>query len=399
MPAQVLTPPSPLFDTLKDQPADSLLELIQLFRADGRADKIDLGVGVYKDEEGRTPVMAAVKRAEAILLAEQASKSYLGTAGDTGYIDALIPVVFGAQRKGDTRLSGLQTPGGTGALRLAAELLARARPQGTVWVGTPTWINHLPILADTDLTIRDYAYFDRDTQNVTFDAMRQAFTGAKAGDVVLIHACCHNPTGADLNAAQWAELADICAERGLLPLIDMAYQGLGHGLDEDAAPMRAFLKTVPEALIAYSCNKNFALYRDRVGALFYQAADEARLERMRGNLIHLARTLWSMPPDHGAAVVRLILTDTGLTTLWRDELSGMRDRVQSLRAALAKQLPALSFLTRQNGLFSTLPLTPQQVLALREHHGVYMAASGRVNLAGLATKQVPVLAAALKPYF
>lgn len=389
---------SPLFAALKDQPSDSLLELIQLHRADPRADKIDLGVGVYKDEQGHTPVMAAVKQAETALLHSQTSKSYLGTAGDMGFVEALIPVVFGAARRGDTALSGVQTPGGTGALRLAAELLNRARPGATVWVGTPTWINHFPLLEDAGLMIREYRSFDRDTQSVIFPALRKALESAAPGDIVLLHACCHNPTGADLSPEQWREVAGLCAERGLLPLIDLAYQGLGQGIDADAAPMRDLLKQVPEALIAYSCNKNFALYRDRVGALFYQCRDEARRERLRGNLINLARTLWSMPPDHGAAVVRLILSDTALTKMWSDELDAMRLRVHSLRAALAAAHPGLGFLTRQNGLFSTLPLSPEEVLSLRTQHGIYMAASGRVNLAGLATAQVPVLAAALKPY-
>ncbi|UDF04887.1 amino acid aminotransferase [Asticcacaulis sp. AND118] len=389
---------APLFATLKNQPSDSLLELIQLFRADPRAEKIDLGVGVYKDEQGRTPVMAAVKQAESALLSAQESKSYLGTAGDMGFVDALIAVVFGEARRGDRSLSGLQTPGGTGALRLAAELLNRARPGVTVWVGSPTWINHFPIFQDAGLKISEYKYFDRDTQSLTFTALRKALETAQTGDVVLLHAGCHNPTGADLSADQWREIAALCAERSLLPLIDMAYQGLGHGLEDDADALRNLLSVVPDALIAYSCNKNFALYRDRVGALFYQCADETRRERLRGNLIHLARTLWSMPPDHGAAVVRLILNDAALTQVWTDELATMRGRVRNLRAALAMAHPGLSFLTRQNGLFSTLPLSPEQVLDLRTTHGIYMASSGRVNLAGLATAQVPALAKALKPF-
>jgi aromatic-amino-acid transaminase len=389
---------SPLFSALKDQPSDSLLELIQLHRADPRADKIDLGVGVYKDEQGHTPVMAAVKQAEAALLHSQTSKSYLGTAGDMGFVEALIPVVFGEARRGDTALSGVQTPGGTGALRLAAELLNRARPGATVWVGTPTWINHFPLLEDAGLTIREYRSFDRETQSVIFPALRKALESAAPGDIVLLHACCHNPTGADLSPEQWREVAGLCAERGLLPLIDLAYQGLGQGLGADAAPARDLLKQVPEALIAYSCNKNFALYRDRVGALFYQCRDAARRERLRGNLINLARTLWSMPPDHGAAVVRLILSDAALAKMWSDELDAMRLRVHSLRTALAAAHPGLGFLTRQNGLFSTLPLSPEEVLSLRTQHSIYMAVSGRVNLAGLATAQVPVLAAALRPY-
>jgi len=396
--AHVLTPTAPLFDSLQLQASDSLLELIQLYRADPRPDKIDLGVGVYKDEAGHTPIMAAVKRAEAVLLAGQETKSYLGAAGDTGYIAALLPMIFGASRAQDEGLGGLQTPGGTGALRLAAELIARARPGASVWVGTPTWVNHAPILKDTGLNLRPYTHFDRNTQTVTFDALRAALKDAQPGDVVLLHACCHNPTGADLSPEQWSEVADLCAERRLLPLIDMAYQGLGHGIEADAAPMRALLKVVPEALIAYSCNKNFALYRDRVGALFYQCADEGRRERLRGNLMHLARTLWSMPPDHGAAVVRLILSDKALSALWRDELTGMCARVAGLRQALADALPALRFLPGQNGLFSTLPLSEAQVLDLRQSHGIYMASTGRANLAGLASHQVPVLAEALNRY-
>jgi len=386
------------FDSLKDQPADGLLALIAAFRDDQRADKIDLGIGVYKDETGQTPVMQAVKQAEAHLLAHQTSKSYLGAAGDVAYAEALIPVVFGAELSGKGQIRGLQTPGGTAALRMAAELIRLAAPKAKLWVGTPTWFNHLPIFRAAGLEVVEYSYFDKATQALCFEAMRAALNSATPGDVVMLHAGCHNPTGADLSPAQWAEITQIMLERELIPLIDMAYQGLGHGLEADAKPMRDMLKILPEALIAYSCNKNFGLYRERVGSIFVQSTDAARLERIRSNLLIFSRTNWSMPPDHGAAIVRIILTDPALKALWQDELSGMQTRITGLREQLAAAHPRLASMASQNGLFSLLPLTPEDVRALRLEHGVYMEGSGRINIAGAQSHQIDRLGQALTHY-
>ena len=389
---------SPLFDTLSSRPPDGLLALIGLFANDPRPHKIDLGMGVYKDDAGLTPVMSAVKQAEAQLLKSQTTKSYLGAAGDTGFVDHLIPLVFGLEREPGQFIGGIQTPGGTGALKLAAELIGMSSELTKVWVCDPTWINHLPILQGANLTLIEYPYFDQFSQTLQFEAMCTALSGALPGDAVLLHGACHNPTGADLDDAQWSQLTDIITDRALMPLIDIAYHGLGAGLDADMSPIKRLLKRVPEALICYSCDKNFGLYRERVGSIFYQSNDRDRLERMRANLLAHSRAIWSMPPDHGAAIVRTILTSSELTEVWRRELDEMRQRIQALRQTLAAGHSRLEPLASQNGMFSLLPLTLEDVLSLREDHGVYMVASGRANLAGLQLSQVGPLIEALKPH-
>jgi len=384
-----------LFDGLKPQAPDALLALIGMFAADPRADKIDLGVGVYRDETGVTPVFRAVKAAERTLVETQASKSYLGPEGDIRFTDLLKPIVFGAGFDHQS-VVGVQTPGGTGALRLAAELIAAAKPGGKVWLGTPTWPNHPPTFAAAHLTLATYRYFDQASQTILFDEMLAALKGAEAGDVVLLHGCCHNPTGANLTAGQWREVAALAAGRGLIPLVDLAYQGLGDGLDEDAAGLRAVLEACEDVIVAFSCDKNFGLYRDRVGALYVRAKQAARAELVLSNMLALARPNWSMPPDHGAAVVRTILDDAALAADWRDELTSMRLRIAQVRQALAAGHPFLAPLAHQQGMFSLLPLSPEQVGTLRKDHAVYMAGSGRANLAGLTLKTVPQFIAALK---
>lgn len=387
-----------LFDTLDRQPADPLLAVIGMHRADPRSDKIDVGVGVYRDAAGATPVMRAVKAAEARLLSGQVSKSYLGAEGDQRFTDLLATVALGEGQAADARITGIQTPGGTGALRLAAELIARSGRAPTIWIGTPTWPNHGPIFREADLTVRTHAYFDATRSDIDFDAFLVALAEAKAGDVVLLHGCCHNPTGTAFSTEQWRSLAMFVAARGLVPLIDLAYQGLGAGLDEDAAGMRAMLAAVPEALVAYSCDKNFALYRERVGALWVQAATPAAAVPIRETMLVLARSLWSMPPDHGAAVVRLILDDADLAASWRAELVEMCARINDLRAALGGAHPALAPIARQQGLFALLPIDRETVAALREQHGIYMPDAGRINIAGLRTETIAPFVAALAPY-
>ena len=381
-----------VFAGLQPQAPDALLSLIGLYRADGRADRIDLGVGVYRDAEGRTPVLAAVKAAEAILLRDQQSKSYLGPEGDLGFLERLKPIVFGPRDAGD--IFGVQTPGGTGALRLASELIAAARPGARIFMGTPTWPNHPQIFEISGLEIVSYGYFDSQTQGVRFVEMMSALGTARRGDAVLLQACCHNPTGADLDADQWGQVADLIATRGLTPLIDLAYQGLGLGLEPDAAGMRRVLDAAPDALLAYSCDKNFGLYRERVGALFAVSDSAARLELAASNIKALARANWSMPPDHGAAVVRIVLEDEALTRMWRDELETMRSRIVEVRQALAAAEPRLGALAQQHGMFAQLPLNPAQVARMRDRHAVYMAGSGRINLAGLMPATVPLFATA-----
>ena len=376
-----------VFGALAAQPADALLALIGAFRSDLRADKIDVGVGVYRDLEGRTPVLRAVKEAERRLVEGQPSKGYLGPEGDVGYFDALKPIIFG-EFDFDERLSGLQTPGGTGALRLAAELIARARPGARIWVGNPTWPNHPPILKAAGLVVADYEHFDVVTQTLTIDRMLDALSDAAPGDVALLHGCCHNPTGADLDVDQWTAVATLLRDRGVLPLIDLAYQGLGTGLEEDALGTRIMLDIVGEGLVAHSCDKNFGLYRERVGALYALSASSEQSHIVQSNLLSLTRANWSMPPDHGAAIVRVILEDAALNADWRTELAEMRDRIQQIRDLLAQADPALAPLANQRGMFSALPLSVGDVARLREMHGIYMPSSGRINLAGLTPETV-----------
>jgi aromatic-amino-acid transaminase len=385
-----------LFDGLKPQAPDALLALIGLYAADPRADKIDLGVGVYRDESGATPVFRAVKAAEARLLEAQPSKSYLGPEGDARFTELLQPIVFGAAIDPAT-LVGVQTPGGTGALRLAAELIGIAKPRAKIWLGTPTWPNHAPVFSAAGLTLVTYRYFDQAAQLIRFDEMMDALSRAEAGDVVVLHGCCHNPTGANLTPLQWNGVAEVIGQRGLVPLVDLAYQGLGGGLDQDAAGLRQVLEAAGDVIVAYSCDKNFGLYRDRVGALYVRARQKARAELIQSNMLALARANWSMPPDHGAAVVRTILEDSALTGDWRAELATMRERIAAVRRALADgDSNMLAPIAQQQGMFSLLPLSAEQVGLLRKDHAVYMAGSGRANLAGLTLKTVPKLIEALR---
>lgn len=385
------------FASLGRQNPDALLALIAMHRTDPRLDKIDVGVGVYRDAEGRTPVLRAVKAAEARLLAEQPTKAYLGPEGDPRFADLVATLIFGVEAQYPRRF-GLQTPGGTGALRLGAELIARMTPDARVWIGDPTWPNHAPIFAEAGLATSAHAYFDPATRGVAFEAMMHALADTKPGDILLLHGCCHNPTGTQFTQQEWRDLADLCVARGLMPFIDLAYQGLGGGLDEDVAGVRLMLNAVPSALVAYSCDKNFGLYRDRVGALWVQASTPAALGLARENLLTLSRSLWSMPPDHGAALVRVILDDAVLARDWRDELSEMRTRLNRIRASLASAHPALTPIALQQGLFSLLPISSSAVMSLRETYGIYMASSGRINIAGLVPANLPRFAKAVVPH-
>lgn len=396
-PAVAALAPS-ILDALDRQPPDALLALIGMHRDDPRPGKIDVGVGVYRDADGVTPVLRAVKAAERRLVAEQPTKAYLGPQGDARFVALLEPIVFGPRLAGGSRLTGVQTPGGTGALRLGAELLARARPDARVWMGSPTWPNHAPIFAEAGLRIEDHRFFNTATAELDFDGMIGALGRAAAGDVVLLHGCCHNPTGAGFSHDQWRALAGLLADRGLVPFVDLAYQGLGDGLDEDAAGLRLLLDAVGEALVAYSCDKNFGLYRERTGALWVMAETAASVPAIRDNLLVLARGLWSMPPDHGAAAVRIILDDPALAADWRLELDDMRKRINALRRSLAAGHPRLEPIGRQRGMFAMLPIGPPAVAALRERHGIYMAGSGRINVAGLQDETMAAFLAAVTPF-
>jgi aromatic-amino-acid transaminase len=379
-----------------DTPApDAILGLAAEFRADPRAHKIDLGVGVYRDETGRTPVMRAVKAAEARLMATQDSKSYLGLEGDMGFVERMADIVFGTAHGLGGRLQGLQTAGGTGALRAAFDLVGRARPGARVWMGLPTWANHRPLILSAGLEVVALPFFDQATQTVDAGAMLDALSAAQPGDVVLLQGCCHNPTGAVLQLADWEALSDLVVRRGLLPIMDLAYQGLGDGLDADAASTRLMAARVPTLLVAYSCDKNFGVYRERTGALWVIGADAAEAARARAHALAVVRTMWSMPPDHGAAVVRLVLEDAALTSDWRTELDGMRARIQRVRQALAASLPLLAPLGGQTGMFSLLPISLQAVEQLKTAHAIYAVPPGRINVAGLREDQVEALADAI----
>jgi aromatic-amino-acid transaminase len=386
-----------MLDRLSPQAPDALLALIRLHSADPREDKIDLGVGVYRTEDGATPVFAAIKAAEQQLVDVQDSKSYLGPEGDMGFVNALMPYIFGADPTMGGRIQGMQTPGGTGAVRLALALAQKAGVR-RVHMGVPSWPNHAQILADLGMELAPFDHANADG-SANLDAVLAAINGAGADEAVLLHACCHNPTGIDYTDDQWAAIADAFAASGTFPIIDSAYQGLGHGMEEDAAGMRAVLAAVPEAFIAYSCDKNFGQYRDRVGAFYVMAKEQGALDTAFSNANALARAAWSMPPDHGGAAVRIILRDPDMTKAWLAELDDMRARMRGVRDALAKAGTAgridLTPLGQQNGLFAMLPVTKEEVAQLREEHGIYMAASGRINIAGLTGANLPKFIAAL----
>jgi aspartate aminotransferase len=389
-----------MLETLQQQPTDKIIALMGLYAADTRSDKVDLGVGVYKDASGRTPVMRAVKAAEKRLWEAQDTKTYVGLLGDLAFVEAMAGLIFGADRPGD-RLCGAQTPGGTGAIRQLFELIRRAAPEATVWISDPTWPNHPAILSYLGMKARTYSYFDPATRAVDFEGMMGDLAGVRAGDVLLLHGCCHNPTGANLDATQWQAVTDLVLATGAVPMIDLAYQGFGDGLDADVAGLRAMAAAVPEMLLAASCSKNFGLYRDRVGVAFALSRDAEGAARTRGNLAALNRLNYSFPPDHGAKVVEIILNDPGLRADWQDELEEMRGAMLSLRTGLAEALrratnsERFDFVADHRGMFSLVGADPEQVKALREEHGIYMVGDSRVNIAGLPAAGLDRIAAAI----
>jgi aspartate/tyrosine/aromatic aminotransferase len=373
---------------------DSLLALIELARADTRPAKIDVGVGVYRDGHGNTPILKVIKQAERRLLETQETKAYLGGRGDTRFAHALRPVLLG-EHSGDERIEGLQTPGGCGALTLGFNLVGRANPNARVLIGTPTWPNHVPIVGGAGLEIVEYRHYDRNERKLCFGEMLDSLKAARPGDVVLLHGCCHNPTGADLDPDQWAKVAGLIAERKLLPLIDIAYQGLGEGLEKDSAGLRAILAACETVIIAQSCDKNFGVYRDRVGSLWIKTAEPSSTATAMGHVLQIARQMWSMPPDHSAAAIRIVLEDDELYAGWLSELQAMRERIVGLRRRLADTDPRLAYLAQQNGMFSMLPLSVEQVIRLREDHAIYMADSGRFNVCGMRDDDVGRFASAI----
>jgi aspartate/tyrosine/aromatic aminotransferase len=374
--------------------SDSLLALIALCNADPRPHKIDVGVGVFRDGAGNTPILRVMKEAEQRLVDTQPTKAYLGVSGDKRFADLLRPIVLG-HHADDERIAGLQTPGGCGALRLGFELIATANPQARVFLGTPSWPNHAPIIRGVGLECVEYPYYERGQGIIRFEDMIAALKSAEPGDVALLHGCCHNPTGADLSEDQWRETIQIVVDRGLIPLIDIAYQGFGRGLEEDAFGVRLALDQCEEVIIAQSCDKNFSCYRDRVGALFVKTGSTEATTTAMAHVGQRAREMWSMPPDHGAAAARIILDDAELRERWLVELTAMRDRINSVRQRIASADPRLAFIGRQYGMFSMLPLSKDQVLKLREEQAIYMADSGRFNVVGMGDDQIDRFIAAV----
>ena len=390
-----------MFEALKAQPADKILALMQMFREDPRETKIDLGVGVYKNAEGVTPVMRAIKSAEHKLWEEQTTKSYVGLLGDPGYSDAMINLVLG-DAVDRASVSAAATPGGTGAVRQAFEMIRYANAEARIFVSDPTWPNHLSILNYLGMEHIAYRYFDAETGGVNFDGMMSDLRdGLRKGDVVLLHGCCHNPTGANLNPVEWQAVVDLLNEKGAIPMIDIAYQGFGDGLEEDAAATRLVASSVPECLIAASCSKNFGIYRERTGILMAVSQDASHSGMTKDTLAFLNRQNYSFPPDHGARLVTMILNDENLRADWAGELEDVRLSMLNLRQKLADALRVetgsdrFAFLAQHRGMFSRLGCSPEKVEHLRAEHGIYMVGDSRMNIAGLNEKTIPVLAKAI----
>jgi len=389
-----------MLSNLHQQPQDKILQLMKMYREDTRDDKIDLGVGVYKDATGLTPVMRAIKTAEQQLWVSETTKAYTGLAGDPGYQDAMINLVL-ADAVSRDRVAASHTPGGTGAIHAVLELIGMANPDATIWLSAPTWPNHPSIIRHLGMKMAEYRYFDDASCAVDFDGMMADLKTVKAGDVVLLHGCCHNPTGANLTLPEWQAVADLLLARGAVPFIDIAYQGFGDGLNEDAAGVRLLAATFPQMLIAASCSKNFGVYRERTGIVMAIAPNTATRDITQGNLAHLNRQNFSFPPDHGARLVSMILTDPTLKADWMAELEAVRIGMLATREALASELGRLSgsdkfgFVAQHRGMFSRMGASPEQVVKLREQHGIYMVGDSRINIAGLNPTTVPILARAL----
>lgn len=390
------------FDAIGRVPGDPILGLMEAYAQDNNPRKFDLGVGVYKDAQGLTPIPEAVKIAEARLVESQDTKTYIGGHGNPLFGKVINELVLGADSKliAEQRAGATQTPGGTGALRLAADFIAQCLPGKGVWLSNPTWPIHETIFAAAGVKVSHYPYVGSDNR-LDVDAMLAVLNDVPKGDVVLLHACCHNPTGFDLNHDDWQRVLDVVRRRDLLPLVDFAYQGFGDGLEQDAWSTRLFAADVPELLITSSCSKNFGLYRDRTGALIVCAKTADKLIDIRSQLANIARNLWSTPPDHGAAVVATILADPELKARWADEVEAMRLRIAQLRSGLVEALEPHGLRERfahigvQRGMFSYTGLSPEQVKQLREHHSVYMVSSGRANVAGIDATRLALLAEAI----
>ncbi|QXT39907.1 aromatic amino acid transaminase [Gymnodinialimonas ceratoperidinii] len=389
-----------MFEDLKAPEADKILRLMAMFAADPRPGKVDLGVGVYRDPQGQTPVMEAVRRAETIIAARQRTKSYVGLAGDPAFADALRRLILGDAVPAE-RVATCATPGGTGAVRQALEMVQRITPDATIWVPTPTWVNHHAIIDHLGQKSRAYRYYDAADGTLDREGMLADLAQARAGDIVLLHGCCHNPTGADLQPDDWRAVGDVLEQTGAIPFIDIAYLGFADGLEADAFGTRHLAERLSEVLIAASCSKNFGLYRERVGLCMAITSGPGPRAAAAGLMAHLNRQSYAFPPDHGARVVQVILDDRELRGMWEDELSLMRETMNTNRAAFAEALRAetgsdrFGFLAGQRGMFSLIGATPAQVETLREDHGIYVVGDGRLNVAGLTKDTIPGVARAV----
>ena len=392
-----------MFEVLPHLDPDPILGLSAAYREDTNPAKIDLGVGVYKDENGNTPILTSVAKAQHVLLEKETSKTYITPQGNQGFIDGMLSLLLGKNSQSllANRVAAVQAPGGCGALRILSELLVRCNKDATVWVSDPTWANHIPLIGSAGLTIETYPYFDKATASIRFDAMMDTLRNVKKGDVVLLHGCCHNPTGADLTNAQWDEVLAVAKEREFLPFIDVAYLGFGEGLDDDAYGLRLLVENLPEVIIAASCSKNFGLYRERVGLAAIVTENTNTRNIAQAQIQSVARGIYSMPPSYGGALVDIILSDNALNQEWVNEVDTMRNRMKALRAMLVQNLhdngspKDFSFVNDQKGMFSFLCITPEQVREVRAKHSVYFVDSSRVNIAGINQENVETLAKAL----
>jgi len=393
-----------MFEALTARPPDAIIALMEQCQADPNPNKIDLGAGVYKDDAGVVSILRSIKNAEQLWWKEETTKTYVGTSGNPEFRRLMLDLILGADNAAikESRIASAQAAGGSGALSIGAELIAEANPNATVWVSTPTWANHAPLIGTSGLTIESYPYYNRETLGVDFDDMMAHLKAhAKAGDVVVLHGCCHNPTGADLSFAQWDIIADYMADAKLMPFVDLAYFGLGDGIEADTYGLRKIIATNPETVFAASCSKNFALYRERTGmvVVICTSPETAKITQNRIGLIQ--RRAISMPPDHGAALVVRVLSDPELRADWETELGEMRERMISLRGQLSKELRVqgaedmADAVKAQKGMFSTLPLSQAQAEKLRSDHSIYIMNSGRMNIAGANSENIPRFAKAI----
>ena len=392
-----------IFSQVELAPADPILGLTDAFKADTREDKVNLGVGIYKDESGKTPILKAVKLAEEKLLATEKSKSYLGMEGVEAYNRAVQTLLFGADHTvvNNARALTAQAPGGTGSLRVAAEFLVRHTQADTIWVSNPTWANHHNIFNTAGLKTQSYGYYKAETHGLDFDAMLTDLEGAKEGDLVLLHGCCHNPTGIDLNKEQWQQIAELCLNKSLVPLFDFAYQGFGAGVEEDAEGLRIVASIVPELIVANSFSKNFGLYNERIGAITVVAGNDAEAVNAFSQIKSTIRASYSNPPAHGALIVSTILEDDALRLMWQQELQEMRERIAEMRALFVQSLKDsgvnqdFDFISTQNGMFSFSGLNKEQVSRLKNEFGVYIVGSGRISVAGMTKTNMPIICKAI----